>query len=348
MGTDTGENRGIIRENVRVYSEKINLAITGANGFIGTCLINELLKLDKYVIKALVRDESKAVEISKADNVFVLKTDYEKTDYEKELKDVDVCIYLIGQMGKYGVSEKQFIDVNVKLTEKVLQSCILNGVKQFIFCSTPGVQGFGTRLADEGQRYAPRNIYEKTKVMAEESVIRLCNDTNMNYTIIRPDFVYGPGDVRRVKMYKNIKNGKFILTTNGKSYLHPTYITDVAQGFIKSILNPNAYNQVFNISAEQDVTSLEYLNTIANCVGSKLVHINIGYKLSIMAAGLIDKIYKLRDKEAFVDKNKIDFLALDHSTSNKKAKSMIEYRPQVSIEEGMKKTIEWCVSKNLL
>ena len=327
----------------------MKILVTGATGFIGQWLVSELIEQPKHEIIALVRKESDVNKLKDKKGLSIIEVDYETQNLTEKFENVDVCIHLIGQMGEFGVSEEKFMDVNVNLTYKILNICEEKGVKQFIFCSTPGVQGFGNRMAAEEQPYAPRNAYEKTKVMAEETIIDFCKTSKMKYTIIRPDFVYGPGDTRRVKLYKNIKNKKFILTTDGKAFLHPTYITDVTQGFIKSIGNMKAYNEIFNISAEKDVTALQYLKTIAECNGSKLIHINIGYRISIIAATLIEKIYKLFiHRDAFVTKNKIDFLALDHSTSNDKAQRLLEYIPQVDIAEGMRKTIEWCRNENLL
>lgn len=328
----------------------MNIVITGANGFIGEWLIQDLLKQDEqHQITALLRKGSYFKNCLENTRVVVKEVDYRHSITEDVFRNQDVCIHLIGQMGAYGVSEAQYEDVNVTLTMKVLDWCEHVGVKQFIFCSTPGVQGFGHRLATETDRYAPRNSYEKTKMVAEEEIIAFCQTTKIKYTIIRPDFVYGPNDVRRVKMYRNIKNKRFIFTTNGKSYLHPTFVLDVTQGFRKAIGNSNAYNEIFNISAETDITSLQYLETIADCVQSKLIHINIGYKVSIFLAGLVQWIYTVCfKKDAFVSKNKIDFLSINHSTSNKKAKEQIGYKPQFDIAKGMQQTIEWCIKQGLL
>ena len=327
----------------------MKILVTGATGFIGKWLVSELINQRKHEIIALVRRDSDVNKLKDIKGLSLIEVDYGNQNLSKNFENVDVCIQLIGQMGEFGVEEERFVDVNVNLTYRILNICEEKGVKQFVFCSTPGVQGFGKRKAKEEQPYAPRNVYEKTKVMAEEAIINFCKTSKIKYTIIRPDFVYGPGDMRRVKLYKNIKNKKFILTTNGKSFLHPTYITDVTQGFIKSIGNAKAYNEIFNISAEQDVTSLQYLKTIAECTESRLIHINIGYRISIIVATLIECIYKtFVHREAFVTKNKIDFLALNHSTSNDKAQKLLGYIPQVDVAEGMRRTIAWCKDENLL
>ena len=328
----------------------MNVVITGANGFIGSWLIKELIRESDHMIYAFIRRGSNRTELPTDERLSIIEINYnDKCKLEEVLKNKDIVIHLIGQMGAYGVAEKSYYQVNVELTKMLLEISEKVGIKQFIFCSTPGVQGFGHRLAEEEEVYAPRNEYEKTKVIAERQLISFCKNSKVTYTIIRPDFVYGPGDTRRVKMYKNIQKKRFVLTTNGKSFLHPTYITDVTQGFIRSIGNIQATNQIFNISASEDVMVLVFLKTIAEEVHSHLIHINIGYKLSCFLAVLVETVCnKMMNKEAFVSKNKIDFLALTHSTSNEKAKRLLGYEPQVSLQEGMKKTIQWCKENELL
>lgn len=326
----------------------MTIAITGATGFIGNCLVSNLKnKSDEYV--CLVRKESDTTELEKNTGIKIIRTDFSPEEITKILSEVDVLVYLIGQMGEYGVSDDVFYEVNYKLTKQFLEVCLAVKLKQFIYVSTPGVQGFGNRYAIEDLPYAPRNIYEKTKMDAEQLIIRMLKDTSVFYTIIRPDFVYGPGDYRRIKLYKNIRDHKFVLTTSGKSHVHPTYVLDVAQGILCAIDNKNAYNEVFNISADEDIEVREYLAIIGDYFHVKILKINIGYYLSIFFAGLIEFICeRIFKKSAFVTKNKIDFLAIDHSTSCKKAKDKIGYAPAYSFQNGFKETMKWCEEKNLI
>ena len=60
------------------------------------------------------------------------------------------------------------------------------------------------------------------------------------------------------------------------------------------------------------------------------------------------KKQKLMKKEAFISKNKIDFLELDHRTSNENAIRLLGYNPQVSLQDGMKRTIQWCKDNELM
>ncbi|MDD3220925.1 MAG: NAD(P)-dependent oxidoreductase [Lachnospiraceae bacterium] len=327
----------------------MKILITGATGFIGRRLV-EILSETSHQIICLLRLQSDASCFENYLNIQIIRSDFKDMEKMKDIfHHIDVVIHLAGQMGGPGVTYEQFYEVNCNLTVKLLDASAEAGVKHFIYCSTPGVLGFGKRLAKETDSYAPRNGYEKTKVIAEKKVRRICREAKMPYTIIRPDFVYGPGDTRRVRMYRLIRKRKFILTTSGKSFLHPTYIDDVVHGFLCCIENENAHNQTFNIAAETDVTSGEYLKTIAKHTGVKLIHINIGIVLSRLFAGIVDALSKiLLHKEGFVSRNKIDFLAMDHSSDIEKAQKYLGYRPQYDCDKGLEITMNWCKENALL
>lgn len=327
----------------------MKILVMGGTGFIGLHLMKQLEKREDEIYMA-VRDKAKVPEEIRNGNIRVVAIDYDNNrDISRALEGMDTAIYLIGQMGMPGVTYDEFYRTNCLLTKRILTLAGKAKIEHFIFCSTPGVIGFGKRLGKEEEKYAPRNDYEKTKVIAEKLVIKICSKYGVKYTILRPDFVYGPGDYRRIAMYRNIMKRRFVLTTSGKSHLHPTYVEDVARGFITCIGNEKAYGEIFNIAAEYDVTSKYYLECIADVVGVKLIHINIGYPLSIIAAGIIDGLSKkIWNKEGFVSKNKIDFLSIDHSSSVEKADKVLNFRAEYDCKEGLEKTIEWCKINSLL
>ena len=324
-----------------------HILVTGATGFLGGHILRALLQNGYRVICAARSRQNikKLREIGHSGSVVDIQ---EKEALQNCLECCDVVIHLAGQLGEHGIPYNLFYETNCALTEELLLLSDKCGVKQFIFCSTPGVYGFGQRLCKEDSPYAPRNDYEKTKVIAEQRIMGYCHNASVRYTILRPDFIYGPEDTRRVKMYKYIKNKKFILTTNGKSYLHPTYVEDVTQAFLLCVGNAAAMNQVFNVAAAHDITVKEYLSTIARCTDSKLIHVNMGYVFSAIMASAIDRITQCCfDREGFVSKNKIDFLAMDHSSDIEKAVKTLEYRPQYDFERGFYETVRWCEQNNL-
>lgn len=325
----------------------MRIVITGITGFIGKNLYKILPNEYEYLF--LVRNTSNTDFVKENKNIKIQRLEAFNSDRLKTiLKEDDIVIHMVGQMGGYNVTEEQFKLANEQITNAFIETCMENKVKQFIFVSTPGVQGFGHRKCTENEAYAPRNLYEMSKVQAENSIINGFKDSDVKYTIVRPDFVYGPEDYRRIKLYKNIRDGKFILTTSGKSYLSPTHVYDVASGILCCVNNPSAYNEIFNISAYSDITVSEYVKTIASYFGRKPIHINLGYKLSIILSNAIEVVFKLLGKEPFVSKNKIDFLAIDHSTSAEKAMGLIGYKPYYNFSMGFKDTMKWMEENKLI
>lgn len=326
----------------------MKIFITGATGFIGIHLVRQLIGLGHELVCAVRPNSDKSSLPDKPEQISFVPIADDQTVLNA-MRGCEIVCHLAGQMGSYTCAYEQYYETNCLLTKRLLDLSERAGVKQFIYCSTPGVYGFGKRRCQETAPYAPRNDYEKTKVLAEEIVVEFTRTSKMKYTIVRPDFVYGPGDTRRIKMYASIRDKKFALTTNGKSYLHPTYIDDIIYGIILCMGNENAMNEAFNIAAETDVTSLDYLQTIAKHVGSKLVRIRIGYFLSSVAGSAIDGLSKaIRHKEGFVSKNKIDFLAMDHSCDISKAKEMLGYEPKYDCDRGIAETIKWCKENKYL
>lgn len=319
------------------------ILVTGATGFIGRHLVDALIE-QEYQVTCILRKGSTARVLPQSPLLSLEILDLaniEKDRLGNILNGVDVVFYLAGQLGEYGLPYETYHRINCEYMLNMLSICDTFGVKQFIYSSTPGVYGFGKRLCNESTSYAPRNDYERSKVEGERGIIHFCKNFNVSYTIIRPDFVYGPGDLRRIKLYKNIQNKRFILTTSGQNYLHPTYIADVIQGFLISIDKPSALNQIFNIAAMNDITVIDYLSIIANLVNSKIIHINIGYALSTICASTIDSLSRqLLNREGFVSRNKIDFLSLNHSSSIKKAQELLGYKPQFTAQEGLELTIQ--------
>ena len=325
----------------------MKIIITGATGFIGLNYLSAIHN-DGNEYMCLVRNQN-SCDALKHFHVEVKVIVFNKKELQAAIKGADIIIHMIGQMGRYGLQINEFERVNCLMTEDIVEACLVNNVKQFIYLSTPGVQGFGKRLCKEEEPYAPRGNYEQTKVTAEKYIISRLENEEMKYTIIRPDFVYGPGDYRRIKMYKNIRDKKFILTTSGKTYLHPTYVMDVVQGIQRSVNNEKAYNEIFNISAPNDITVQDYLNTIAHYFGKNVFKINIGYLVWVFFASFIETLSdRLLKKEGFVSKNKIDFLALNHSTSSLKAQRLLGYVPEYDFKSGFTNTMKWCENNHLL
>jgi UDP-glucose 4-epimerase len=323
----------------------MKILLTGGTGFIGQHLARALADAG-YEVNCIVRNPELRHKLPSNVNIFY--GDLTKIRKIPEcLEGVEVVVHVAAQLGHYGISRDTYRAVNHRATVDLLEMSIEHHVKQFIFCSAPFVVGLGERLSSEDASYAPKGHYSESKVLAEKS-IQEKSAGKIHYTILRTSYVYGPGDTRRIPLYKGIMRKHFVLTTSGRAYLQPTYVSDAVDGFLLTINNEKAYEQIINIGGNE-CTVQAYLECIANAVHSRLVKMNIGYPLSVLGACAVDFISRLFfRKPGFVTKSRIDFLSLDHSCKIEKAEKLLNYKPRISLEEGIDRTIRWAKEEGYL
>jgi UDP-glucose 4-epimerase len=323
----------------------MKILLTGGTGFIGQHLAIALVD-GGYEVNCLIRNPELRHKLPPNVNIFYGNlTEIRKIP--ECLKDVDVVIHAAAQLGHYGISRDTYYEVNYRATVNLLEMSMEHHVQQFIFCSAPFVVGLGERLSSEDAPYAPKGHYSESKALAEKS-IQEKSAGKIHWTILRTSYVYGPGDTRRIPLYKGIMRKRFVLTTSGKAYLQPTYVSDVVKGFLLAIKNEKAYGQVINLGGEE-CTVQDYLECIANAVNARLIKVNIGYPLSVLGACVVDFFSRLfLGKPGFVTKSRIDFLSLDHSCNIGKAEQLLRYKPQVSLKEGIERTIRWAKEQGYL
>ena len=194
------------------------------------------------------------------------------------------------------------------------------GVRKFVYVSSSMVYGDFVDGTKEDAKTKPKNIYGEAKLAGERLVKLFSKRDGLNYNIIRPSGVYGPGDMPdRVvsKFFENAMQGKAITLHNGANKVDFTYRQDAARGIIMAALSSVA-NVSFNITAG-NATSLKTLaEKIINITGSNSDIEDIGNH----------KLYPLRG-------------TLDIS----RAKDLIGYQPEFTLDQGLESYYGWLQNK---
>ena len=260
--------------------KKKNILITGANGLLGRYLVEVLSQ--KYKVFALVRNKKK-LHFKLNKNISVLEMNLGKINL-KILPSKIYAIYYLAQSNQYkqfpkGVND--MISINVYAPNILAKWAIKNKVKKFIYASSGGVYGGSKYPLKEFFRVHPdKNLgfYLNSKISAE---ILLKNYLNkfMSTIIVRPFFVYGPGQKKDrlfPQLISNIKKNKKI-TIDGKNgiKLNPIYATDAAKA-LANILNVKNILTI-NIAGDQTLTLRELLFMIGHQLGKKPVINNNKY-----------------------------------------------------------------------
>ncbi len=190
------------------------------------------------------------------------------------------------------------------------------GVRKFVYVSSSMVYGDFKDGTKEDANTKPKNIYGEAKLTGERMVKLFAKRDNLNYNIIRPSGVYGPGDMPdRVvsKFFEKAMENETITLHNGENKVDFTYRQDAARGIVLAALSPVS-NVSFNITAG-NATSLRTLaETIIKITGSESEIEDIGNH----------KLYPMRG-----------------TLNISRAKDLLGYEPEFTLEQGLKSYYDW-------
>lgn len=320
----------------------LRVLVTGATGFIGSHLVERLLSMG-YEVLCLVRKTSVLNNLRKQDIELV----YGELTDNKSLKnqfntDVDVVFHIAGILGEWGIPEEVYWKINVEGTKNILDLFIQTSIKRFVYCSSAGVLGpLEKPPADESFPLNPSNIYERTKAEAEKIVLAYYHEVGLPITIIRPEFVYGPRDMHTLGLFKTIQRGIFPIIGDGNTTLHPTYITDLIQGFELCIEKKRALGETYLIAGERYVTVRELTAKIAKVLGAHPPTIGIPIWLANMMGFIMETSAHIFNFRPPLTRSRVKFFTQNRGCDISKARRELEYKPMVNLEEGIKKTVKW-------
>ena len=325
----------------------MKVLVTGGTGFLGRHMVTALLGQGDDV-SVLVRSKQKAG-MNANSKLSLREGNITIPESIRGITDgIDIIYHFAAQLGEWGLPEDLLYSVNVKGTQNLLNTCQECSNPRFVFISTPGVQGKGHAAADEGLPYNPPYIYEKTKCEAEKLVLTYGRENGIPWVIARPDFVYGPGDYRRVSLYRAILNKRFLIIGNGKSVLHPTYIDDVIHGLLKMGQAETGLGEIYNIAGPEQLCVEQYIMTMAEVMGVNVPRIKIPLIIGKIFASLSETASSYTGRPPFISHSKIEFLTRDHGSDITKAKKRLGYSPQYGFMDGFRLTYHWAKQNNLL
>jgi len=221
-------------------------------------------------------------------------------------------------------------------------------VKRFIHFSTCGVFGplkKGETPADE-RAYNPTNIYEKTKAEAEKLSLDFAKN-GLPLVVVRPEFVYGPGDMHLLPFFRSVKGRRFLFFDGGNALVHPTYIDDLIDGAMLASKNEKALGKAFNLAGEKPIPINEFVDAMSDAMGVPRIGMSVPAIAASTAATVLDCTIGLVMQPPLT-RAQVEFLSKNHASSIKSSREVLGYSPKIGIEEGVRKTVGWYKEKNLI
>ncbi len=258
-------------------------------------------------------------------------------------KGIKIVYHLAAMLGSPEIAYKQLYNVNVKGTENLVKACTKNRVKRFVLISSVAAMGPAKHMADEKTKCNPKTDYDKTKYFSELAVKK----SKLDWTIVRPTMVYGPGEIRnKAKMFRLIQKGFFAIIGNGKNLMSLVYIDNLIQGIILAGESKKSIRQTYIISDKNPYTMNKFIKTIA-----QQEKVRIPFHIPVLLAYLgafCFRLLKFVGVPQLLSVDRIRNMTMNHSFNVSKAINELGYKPKISLEEGIKRTVQWYKEKGIL
>ncbi len=311
------------------FSDKTVL-VTGADGFIGSHLVEHLVPISKKVI-ALSQYNSFNYwgwleDINCKGDVDIRCGDIRDANYVQSImKDVDIVFHLAALIViPYSyIAPESYIDTNINGTLNVCQAALKSQVGRVVITSTSEVYGTAKYVPiDENHPKQPQSPYSATKIGADAIAKSFYNAFNLPVIIARPFNTYGPRQSARAvipTIITQIAAGKKQIKLGDVS---PTrdfnYVADTCDGFIALAQCDNAIGEEVNIGSNYEISVGDTLELIRKIMNSDVE--------------FVTDTQRIRPKNSEVNRLWCD---------NTKIKRLTGFSPKFSIEDGLKETISW-------
>ena len=305
------------------------ILVTGGCGFIGSEITKQLSNLDSKVTIIDNLSSGKEEYIKNLSNVNLIKVDLSDDSKIKSIvegKDFIINLAALPFIPDSYYYPKKFFEVNVNGTIGLALAAIKEKrIKRFIHISSSEVYGSARYTPmDENHPTIPQSTYAVSKLAGERAIFTIHKEHNLPAVIIRPFNSFGP-NITQPYIIPEIINQLSTDSTeiklgNINSKRDLTYVSDTAHGIILSLVAEGVIGETLNVGSQRSVSVINLVEIISKLM-SKEVKIKI-------------------DPDRFRPFD-VDTLVCNYDRANR----LLEWKPEISIEDGLRKTIDW-VKKN--
>ncbi len=332
--------------------ENPTVLVTGASGFIGGHLVEELLKKGVYV-RAQYKPRNLPAHLLRAKNIYpsleLFSADL--TDFSSArrlLRDIDYVVHVAGLASDWGPF-KRFYRINFLATWNLVREAFRHSVKKFILISSIAVHGFGRHVdtTEEGPYYPLVSPYQITKKMAEDFSVAFARRYNFPLVVIRPGNVYGPRDTTTFyRLFEAMEKGMNGYIGGGKTLTCPTYVSNLVDAILLSLEREDLLpGEVFNITDGDKVTWREIMEYSSHLLGIPRPKLSLPVPVAYFVANSLEKIYKFKPLSPLLKGDppltfyRVSQLAHHYHFSIEKAKRILGYSPKIHWRDGFAETV---------
>jgi nucleoside-diphosphate-sugar epimerase len=250
---------------------------------------------------------------------------------------------------------RDFYDINERGTRNMIRAAQRVARHRMVHVSSNSPFGCNPRIDHEFTEESPYNPYMhygKSKLLGEKAVLEAASKGDLAATVIRPPWFYGPNQPARQSLFFTmVQDGKFPVLGSGEQRRSMGYVDNLVQGIVKAGICDAAVGKAYWIADETPYS----MNRIVTAVKEALKEHGFTVSDSVLRLpSIIADVAQVVDfslQSVGIYHQKMHVLSEMNKTiacSVQKAKTELGYAPMVDVEEGMRRSVAWCLEHHQL
>jgi nucleoside-diphosphate-sugar epimerase len=318
----------------------VRALVTGVTGFTGRHLAR-FLAAQGDEVRGLARRPARAGDLP--GEVELVGGDLtDAASLERAMAGIEVVYNIAALFREAGLARSAYRAVNAEAVATVVRVAKAAGVRRVVHCSTVGVHGdIEHPPADEDAPLSPGDVYQQTKLEGEVLGRAAAEAVGMDLVIVRPTGIYGPGDRRLFKIFGKIATRRFVMLGPGRNFYHLTYVEDLCRGFRLCGSVPGAVGHTYILAGDEVTTLAELVALTADVAGVGGPRRRLPVWPVWLAGALCEMVLVPVGIAPPIYRRRVDFFRKSRSFDNGRARTDLGFAPQVTLRDGIGRTLEW-------
>jgi len=320
------------------------VTLTGATGFIGSHLARALIGRSAALHLYVRRSTPEVRDLRQRGAAVHIDTGGGAGGLRRALEKADAVIHCAA--ATKALDRRSFFDANVALTERILSR--LERHQTFLLISSQAAAGPspGRIPVDETMPPSPVNDYGWSKHLAERRTRAWGQDNNLNFLVLRPSAVYGPGERDFYRLFRSIQRGVALLPGDGRQRLSLLHVDDLVRAVLAAV-ERGRKGETYFVTGEESASWLELALLIRTALSKdRVLTLRGAAPLVLPAAFVSDALSRMTGKPGLLCRDKVAEMRQEAwLCSNRRIKEHLAWSPRVSLKEGIERTAAWYVKQ---
>jgi len=320
----------------------MKVLVTGGSGFLGSHVAEQLSTAGHDVV-ALVRKSSNRKFLSTLRNVELAEGSVEdRASIDRAMKGVDAVVHSAGLVKAR--TEAAFFECNTQGTVNLLDAAIEHApnLKRFVHVSSleacgPSLDGLPVPLDQEH----PVTAYGRSKLAAEKEVV--ARRDRLPVVVLRPAAIYGPRDVEILEAFRAASRRQYPVIGDGTMLGCYTYGPDCARACLQAILADIPSGSVYFVDDGEPLPMARAMGELLHeALGTApLLRFGVPFPVLRLASLGVEAYGRVRGKAVMLTREKVKMLSHHWVCESAKTRQDLEWAPEVTFDEGVRRTARW-------